>query len=519
MSRSEQKQKRLDQLINDRKLTEALRLARQLLRERPGAQRVWLSRSEVERLLGQYDAATTSSHRALELGETGFALAQYARCLLPGADYRLIAPLLKRGLSMPRHETVWVTETLAACAVGLEAWPEAHAYYERLTKEHGTQPRYRHMLGVALNVLGDQRRASRQLKRVINQQPAFGAAYWSLMDVDPEQLTPDLEQQVASHAANSRLDPRQRAYFCHVQASLCHRRGQYDEAFDWYGRANGLRRSQFSHDAEVDRRLFSSLQDTFSTPAVAGSGEDTDGPVFVVGLPRSGTTLVEQLLVNSGRFVAPGELRDLEAALAAAGGAAMPGRLDEESVSRLEPKALAAAGREYLDRVAARVPRDRRALDKNPFNFRFIGPILQAVPGARVVHVRKSPLEAVFSVYRHLFASVAPWSYTLDEVLAYYRLYAGMMAHWEALYPDRVLTVDHEQLVRDVDAEGRRLYAHCGLTWQADYGRLADPGREIHSASASQVRQGIREDWLGVTDHYAGSLAGARRQLEKWGLL
>ena len=518
MSRSEQKQKRLDQLITDRKLPEALRLARQLIRERPGVQRVWLSRSEVERLLGQYDAAITSSGRALELGETGFALAQHARCLLPGADYRLMAPLLEQGLRLSKHETVWVTETLAACAVGMEAWPEARQYYERLTRDHGTEPRFRHMLGVALNVLGDQRRASRQLKRVINQQPAFGAAYWSLMDVDPEQLTPDLTQQVAMQAANSRLDPRQRAYFCHVQATLCHRRGEYTEAFDWYGRANGLRRSRFSHDSEADRRLFSALQDNFKT-AAAEAVETDNGPVFIVGLPRSGTTLVEQLLVNSGRFAAPGELRDLEAALAAAGGGATPGRLGADSVPDLDDKALSEAGKEYLDRITSRVGSERRVIDKNPFNFRFIGPILQAVPGARIIHVRKEPLEAVFSVYRHLFSSVAPWSYTLDEVLAYYRLYAGLMKHWQALYPDRVLTVDHESLVRDVNAAGQRLYKHCGLQWQSQHGELAVPEREIHSASASQVRRGIQPDAIGVAGHYEAQLAGTRRQLEKWGLL
>lgn len=502
MSRLEQKQQRLDKLMADRQFSDALRLTRQLARERPANQRIWLTRSEAARMLGDQDEALRSSERALELGETGFAIAQRARCLLPGADWRKIAPLLHKGLQVS-HDTPWVGEALGGCAVALEAWPEAQRYYERLTSEHGTATQYRHMLAVALDHIGDRRRAVRQLKRVLNQQPAFGAAYWSLLEMAPEQITDDLRQQVNGYVAARRLDDRQRMYFCQTRAQLLHRDGDHDQAFDWYGRANALRRARVQHDPEPQRSLKAAVCERFDKKGGL-PGEAAPGPVFLVGMPCSGSTLVEQLLRRSGVCHAAGELRDLEAVLAESAGARMPGQLQAAEVSGL-PDNLEPAGREYLDRIQARGgSAGTRVIDSNPFNYRFIGPLLRAVPGARVVHVRRSPLEAVWANYSHLFTASAPWSCTLEELLTYYRQYHDWMSHWQSLYPDRILNVDHDTLLDNTGAVGKELYAHCGLDWSDGYATAEFGGTETGRHVAA---------------HYDSHLAGARRQLEKWKLL
>lgn len=516
MNRFDEKLNELDRMLAERKYEQAFQLSRKLTRDRPAVARGWLSRSEAARALGQQEEAVRASARAVELdSKSGLALAQYARCLLPGADYRLLGPVLARGLTL-RHESTWVTETLAASAVGIDDWPRARSYYEQLVQRHGTRPQYRHMLAVACNVLGDVDTALKQLKRLIRQQPAYGPAYWTLMEIDASRVTPELEKDIVSCSEDTRLEESQKMHFYHVRATLAHRKGNYAEAFQWYSKANSVRRSRLRYSLEDDERLFAAIQSAFGAAAdLPAMG--SDGPIFVVGLPRSGSTLVEQLLVNSGAVDAPGELRDFEALLSAP--QTVLSTLTDEQLADMPNRDFRTIGNEYLDRVAARLGPGRRFVDKNPFNFRLLGMILQALPAARIVHVRKQPLEACLGTFRHLFASVAPWSCTLGEVAGYYRLYTSMMSHWQKQYPDHILTIDYENLIREPKTAAERLYAHCGLAWSDEFLEVKGDNRAIHSASVSQVRQGINSRALGVASHYDEQLKPLKRQLQTWKLI
>ncbi len=516
MSRIDEKLKDLENLLAQRKFPQALQLGKKLTREKPTLVRAWLSRSEAARALADHDEAVHASARAVALDPaSGMALAQHARCLLPGGDYRLLAPVLEQGLSA-RHESSWATDTLAACAVGMDDWSRARRYYEQLVTQHGTEGRYRHMLAVACNVLGDVEMAKKQLRRLIRQQPAFGGAYWSLMDVDPESITPELEQEIERYCQDWRLDEPRKMHFYHVRGSIAHRDGDYAQAFKWYSKANSVKRTQVRYSLEDDERVFAAIQQGFSE-AHQVPDAPADGPVFVVGLPRSGTTLIEQLLVSSGDMAAPGELRDFEALLSKPH--PVVHALSDEQLVQLPRFDAGLTGREYLDRVAARAPAGQRVVDKNPFNFRFVGAILRALPNARIVHIRKNPMDACFGLYRHIFASVAPWSYTQGEIAAYYRLYTELMLQWQKQYPGHVLTVDYESLVQNPGEIGRKLYGHCGLVWSDDVLSSGFGSREIHSASASQVRQGLNDRSLGIARQYKEQLAPLEKQLVTWKLI
>jgi hypothetical protein len=270
------------------------------------------------------------------------------------------------------------------------------------------------------------------------------------------------------------------------------------------------------YSLEEDERLFAAIQKMFNQAAELPPA-GPDGPIFIIGLPRSGSTFVEQMLVNSGVVDAPGELWDFEALLSAP--QPMPGSLTDEQLADLPGRDFSAIGEEYLDRVAARLEPGRRFVDKNPFNFRFVGMILQALPQARIVHVHKQPLEACLGTFRHLFASVAPWSCTLGEVAGYYRLYNSMMLHWQQQYPDQILTLDYEHIVREPKQAAERLYSHCGLAWKDEYLTVKGDNRAIRSASASQVRQGLNTEALGTASHYDEQLKPLARQLQSWKLI
>ncbi len=517
MSRFEEKLNKVNQLISQQQFSQALQQSRKLTRERPAMTRAWLSRSEAARSLGEAEEAVRSSQKAatLEPG-SGFAQAQYARCLLPDADYRELGPILQRGIDL-RHESPWATEILGSCAVGMHDWPLARRYYQRLVDDHGTNAQYRHMLAVAANVLGDVELATKQLKRIIRQQPEFGPAYWTLLDVAPERFTEEMEKQVAALCDDPRLNENQKLYFYHTQARLCDRKRDPAAAVRWYSRANAVKRSQVRYSGETDKALSDAIRQQFSE---AGSAKEAaaEGPVFVVGLPRSGSTLVEQLLVNSGQISAPGELRDLEVLLArAAGNRGLP-VMRPEDVAALKAAGMDGLGDEYRARVSSRVTAGQRVVDKNPFNFRYAGMIFETMPEARVVHVHKTPLEACLGNFRHLFASVAPWSYSVDELVLYFRLYRDLMAHWEALYPGRILHIAYDDLIRKPKQTGRTLFRHCGLRWEKGMDELSGP-REIRSASVSQVRRGLNRESLDTWKDYGPHMQTLYRRLESGGLL
>lgn len=517
MSRAEEKLDKVNQLLSRKQFAPALQQARKLTREHPAMARAWMSRSEAARSLAEVEEAVRSSHKAATLDPgSGAALAQHARCLLPDGDYRDIGPLLERGLEL-RHESPWATEILGSCAVGMHDWPRAQHYYQRLVDDHGTNAHYRHMLAVASNVLGEVGLAGKQLKRIIRQQPEFGAAYWSLLDVAPQLFTEEMEQQVTALCNDPRLEGRQKLHLYHCRAQLSHRQNDPADAVRWYSRANAVKRAQIQYSGDGDKALFDAIRMEFSGP-VGVPETGADGPVFVVGLPRSGSTLVEQLLVNSGEMSAPGELRDLEVLLARAAGNTGVPVMRAEDVAALGSADIAGVGREYQARVASRVAAGQRVVDKNPFNFRFLGMVFETMPAARVVHVYKRPLEACLGNFRHLFASVAPWSCTINELVLYYRLYTGLMAHWENLYPGRVLHIAYEDLVRRPGQTGQKLFRHCGLRWKAGMDELPD-SREIRSASVSQVRRGLNREALDTWKSYAPHMQTLHRRLESGGLL
>jgi len=229
----------------------------------------------------------------------------------------------------------------------------------------------------------------------------------------------------------------------------------------------------------------------------AGAGALSARPVFVVGMPRSGTTLVEQILASHPDVAALGELTDIETGLMSAVRQSPDAPGFFERVAELEPKALRAAGQRYLDAIAARGAQRARAVDKMPHNFLFLGWIRLILPGASIIHCTRDPLDTCVSCYTHRFSEAHAYSTDLTKLGDYYRSYERLMAHWQSVLPSPPLEVRYERLVADLEGESRRMIAHLGLDWRQECLAFHKTRRVVQTPSQWQVRPPLDASSIG----------------------
>ncbi len=255
-------------------------------------------------------------------------------------------------------------------------------------------------------------------------------------------------------------------------------------------------------------------------PSKPAAGAADDAPIFIVGLPRAGSTLVERILSSHTGVRAAGELRHFMLALAAAA-RAKSGRNDlpqREAIALSPQLDFAALGRDYLARCRPAARDAPRFIDKMPVNYLYCGLIRRALPNARIVHVARTPQAACYAIYRMLFRDGYPFSYDLDELAQYYIAYRRLMDHWQRTMPGVIHELSYERLVADQEGETRRLLEFCGLGWEdACLDFHLNPAASA-TASAHQVRRPIYRSAVDEWRHYAAQLAGLRSRLEAAGI-
>lgn len=268
--------------------------------------------------------------------------------------------------------------------------------------------------------------------------------------------------------------------------------GEHDRAFRHAAAGNRLKRASLAYDVAKDEALAERIVAAFDRPlmdAVAGAGLADARPIFIVGMPRSGTTLVEQILASHSRVKALGEVehfRDAVREVVLAGGRRFP-----ESVRGLGRGDFRRLGRAYAKRIGKTEPSVLRVTDKMPRNFFFAGLIGLAMPEARIVHCVRDPVDTCLSCFRIHFPHGQEFAYDLGDLGRYYRLYARLMDHWRAVLPGRILDVSYEGLVADPEPEMRRLLEFCGLPWEDACRDFHRTRRPVRTASAHQVRKPI----------------------------
>ncbi len=274
---------------------------------------------------------------------------------------------------------------------------------------------------------------------------------------------------------------------------------RYDEAFAQLQAGNAIKRRLVSYDEAAVAAFFREIAAAFSPALIgerAGAGDPSDAPVFVVGMPRSGSTLVEQILASHPGVYGAGELLVMNDLIAD-----LPDY--PSGIASVSDAALRRFGRRYVEQVRAFAPGAKRIVDKLPANFRHLGMIHLALPNAKIVHVRRDPMDTCVSCYSKLFLDGLNFAYDLGELGRYYKMYEALMAHWRAVLPGHaLLDVQYETLVGDFEAQARRIVAFCGLEWDARCLDFSRTERPVRTLSQAQVRQPLFASSIGRWRHY-----------------
>ena len=293
----------------------------------------------------------------------------------------------------------------------------------------------------------------------------------------------------------------------------------WDKAFPHYMEGARLKRARIDFNADEDAARTRRIEDTVTADFIRrlhGAGDPSELPIFVLGMPRSGTTLTEQIIASHPEVHGAGELRDLMVTLHHAPGALQDGPYPER-VAGIDQATLTAWGGEYVRRLQARAPGARRITDKMPANYFALGMIPLMLPRARIIHVRRNAADTCVSCFTRLFNRHQESTYELTELGRHYANYARLMEHWRrALPPGSFLEVQYEDIVADMEGQARRLIDWCGLDWHDDCLAFHKNQRSIRTASVAQVRQPIYGSSVERWRHYEAYLQPLLAALGEW---
>jgi tetratricopeptide (TPR) repeat protein len=407
----------------------------------------------------------------------------------------------------------------AAALARLGEYESSIATYAGLLADYPGQPKLWMSQGHALKTAGRQPECIDAYRRSITLEPSLGEAYWSLANLKTYRFAPAEVEAMATQLARSDLGAEDRLHFHFALGKAAEDAGDHATAFASYAEGNRLRRATLAYDADETTALVRRAQALFTPGFFAsrrGSGAEAPDPIFVVGLPRSGSTLVEQILASHPAVEGTMELPDLLGLVRELSGRTRRSEPSKypDALAELGPEGLRALGERYLAQTRIQRKTDRPFfIDKMPNNWAHVGLIHLILPNARIVDTRRHPLSCCFSAFKQHFARGQGFTYSLEDVGRYYRDYAALMAHFDSVLPGRVHRVLYERMVADTETEIRRLLTHCGLEYDERCLHFYENDRAVRTASSEQVRSPIFRDAVDHWRHYEPWLGPLRQAL------
>ena len=449
------------------RLNEAIEHLRRAAEIAPDLAFIHANLSEACRLAGRLDEATEAASRALRL------LPQFPEPLNSLASIALMQGELDKALGYCRQ------------AIALK--PNFAAAHDNL--------------GTILKELGQLEEAEQAYAKASQIDPNSSSSWANFALLHRfSRGDPDLAA-IEAQAVRSDLQPSARLQLDFALGKAYGDAGDHRRAFAHLVAGNAARRAFVNYNEEATLRLFGGIERVFTPEmlkARSGGGDSTAVPIFVVGMPRSGTTLVEQILASHPMVHGAGEINIFQEALRSVPGPGGGPMLGPASIAGLNAKSFGELGARYLAGIQKLAPAAPRISDKMPTNFYFAGLIYLALPRAKIIHVMRDPVDTCISCFSTLFAGPVDYCYDLGELGRYYRHYERLMAHWRrVLPPGHMLEVRYEDVVADQEGETRRMLAYCDLPWDPRCLEFHKTQRRVSTASATQVRQPIYRSSIG----------------------
>jgi len=453
----------------------ARRLLERAVELAPGVAMSWNDLANLHLKKDRYDEALESVQRAIDI-DPDFA-----------HSYVVKGNILTRA---QRHE-----DSLLAYQQGLEVSPQNVGALSGM--------------GHVLKTIGRQEEAIAAFRKCIQANPAFGETYWSLANLKTFVFDPEEVQIMEEMAKRENLADEPKVNILVSLGKHYENEKDYDRSFDNYQRGNELRRQHEIYDPVHTQVVHDRIIKVFNSEYFAekaGYGDPSPDPILIVGLPRSGSTLIEQILASHSMVEGTMELPDLGRTIANLN-SKTAGRTEyPEAVLPLDRDQVTALGRDYLDATSRYRTDKPYFIDKMPNNFQAIGFLALILPNAKVIDARRHPLDSCLGSYKQLFFKGQSFTYDQFELGHYYMEYRRIMDHWQNVLPGKVLEVNYEQMVAHQENQTRRILEYCGLPWEDQCLRFYETERAINTASSEQVRQPIYTKALNFWRNYESHL-------------
>lgn len=506
------------EFLQENKFEEAERICREIIRNNP-------SNVEAIRLIGRM---------AARQNRVGIAERQYRKALEMAPDYTGVIVDLGKLL---RHDDRF-EEAIACFRKAIEMEPgnarlhdllanalaPAALTYEAI-EAHQKAIELNPKLSIAwlglghmLKTVGRQKEAIEAYQQCYELEPDIGAIQWSLANLKTYHFKDEEIEDMEAKVKRNDLEVESEVNFLFALAKAWEDREDYGRAWQYYHDGNSKRRMREIYDSAETEAVNNLIIDVFSKELLAqhtDAGNTDPAPIYVIGLPRSGSTLIEQILASHSLVEGTSELPYVTRIIRSLNRNRADGINYPKAVVELDDRHFEAMGQDYINFCQMhRTEGKQYFIDKNPNNFPAVGFIHLMLPNAKIIDARRHPMDACFSCYRQLFAKGQPFTYDLTDIGEYYLQYQRMMDYWDEVLPGRVLTMQYEEVVVDFENQVRRLLDYCGLPFEEGCLNFYATDRPVRTASSEQVRQPIYTQSLGRWRNYEQHLDELKEILE-----
>jgi tetratricopeptide (TPR) repeat protein len=446
------------------------------------------------------------------------ARAEYAETLIELQKYAQARQELERLIREDGANRLYYQGLQATACVGLGEHERAVTLYREVLQGTSADADVYLSIAHAQKTLGQRDAAIESYRKAAASRPGFGDAYWSLANLKTYRFTDGELARMRSMQADAGVARVDNYHLCFALGKALEDRGEFAASFHYYELGNTQKRAESRYQPEIIETN-TREQIEVCTPQffarLAGSGAPDPDPIFIVGLPRSGSTLVEQILASHSRVEGTQELANIQQIVAR-----LRGREPDlqhprypRVLAELDADEFRKMGEHYLETTRAYRSGKPFFIDKMPNNFRHLGLIHQILPNAKVIDARREPIACCFSNYKQLFAKGQEFTYSFEDIARYYRSYLELMRHWDATLPGWILRVQHEDVVDDLEGSVRRILDFCGLEFEPQCIEFHKTARSVRTASSEQVRQPIYREGLEQWKHFEPWIGPLREAL------
>jgi len=482
--------------------------------------------SEAHHLLAQIYSETRHYQQAITHGEKAIACAPgnpsyhltVANSYMSAGDFSTAIKYFQKAADLG-VKTPGLFINIGSCRLnGREFRQALDSYRQALAVDPGNHLAH-YGIGLALHYSGETAEAISHIRESLRSDPRNPEAFRLLVHLEDTPAAAAEAAAMEKLAANAQLPVKDRINILFGLGLYYEKNQQYDEAFRYFLDGNLAKRSTYEYQTASDESLFGRLTATYSADTISQLSlavESTITPIFIVGMPRSGSSLIEQILSSHSRVCSLGEVNFLESATGILdrydGYPEMIAAMTEEQLLKIRNRYLSLAGSTIKGECSY-------FTDKMLWNFRHVGLISILFPDAIVIHSTRDPVATCFSCFKFLFGEYLPQLYNLEELGRYYLLYAGIMKHWNAILPDFIINVNYEKLVADPPGRIKELVESCSLSWEDSCLEYYKNKRPTRTTSAAQVRRPIYKSGVDLWKNYAPQLAPLIKVLKDGGLL